>query len=189
MIGVAAEIGEVRALADRTVLVVDDDPLVQRRVARGLASRGFEPVMAGSVSCAIAALQSSAPAFAVIEQRLSDGTCLAVIEALRRARPDSRAIVLTSHGSIAAAVAAVRAGAVDYLTKPTDADGVTKALVAAARDEAPAPPDRPMSAARVRWEHLHRVYELCGHNVSETARRLKMHRRSLQRILQKRAPQ
>ncbi|HXQ16352.1 MAG TPA: ActR/PrrA/RegA family redox response regulator transcription factor [Caulobacteraceae bacterium] len=178
----------VGALADRTVLVVDDDPLAQRRVGRGLALRGFEPILAGSVTCAMTALRSSAPAFAVIEPRLSDGTGLAVVEALRRARPDSRVVVLTSHGSIAAAVAAVKAGVVDYLTKPADADDVTRALVAA-DDEAPPPPESPMSAARVRWEHIHRVYELCGHNVSETARRLRMHRRTLQRILQKRAPQ
>ena len=136
----------------------------------------------------MAALKISAPAFAVLDMRLEDGTGLKVVEAIREIRPDSRVIMLTGYGNIATAVAAVKAGAVDYLSKPADADDVVKALLAAARGESPAPPENPMSADRVRWEHIQRVYELCGHNVSETARRLNMHRRTLQRILAKRAP-
>ena len=95
--------------------------------------------------------------------------------------------MLTGYGNIATAVAAVKAGAVDYLAKPADADDVEKALLAK-RDGKPSPPDNPMSADRVRWEHIQRVYELCNRNVSETARRLNMHRRTLQRILAKRSP-
>ena len=89
--------------------------------------------------------------------------------------------------SVAEALVAVKAGAVDYLSKPADADDVARALLATP-GESPPPPDNPMSADRVRWEHIQRVYELCNHNVSETARRLNMHRRTLQRILAKRAP-
>jgi two-component system response regulator RegA len=153
-----------------------------------LASRGFEPTLVETVYGAKAALRIALPAFAVVETRLSDGSGLAVVEALLRARPGSRIVILTGHGSIASAVSAIKAGAVDYLCKPAGADDVVNALLAAARNELPAPPDNPMSAARVRWEHIQRIHELCDHNVSETARRLKMHRRTLQRILQKRAP-
>jgi len=132
-------------------------------------------------------VKSEPPAFAVLDMRLEDGNGLKVVEALHQERPDARAIVLTGYGAIATAVAAVKAGAADYLSKPADADDVVKALLAM-KDETPAPPENPMSADRVRWEHIQRVYELCGHNVSETARRLNMHRRTLQRILAKRAP-
>ena len=127
------------------------------------------------------------PAFAVLDMRLEDGTGLKVVEAVRDARPDAKIIMLTGYGNIATAVQAVKAGAVDYLSKPADADDVARALLARGGD-VPPPPENPMSADRVRWEHIQRVYELCNHNVSETARRLNMHRRTLQRILAKRAP-
>ncbi len=147
----------------------------------------FRPTLVESVSEALTAVRSRPPAFAVLDMRLEDGTGLKVVEALREARPDARIVMLTGYGNIATAVAAVKAGAVDYLSKPADADDVAKALLAQAGSP-PAPPENPMSADRVRWEHIQRVYELCGHNVSETARRLNMHRRTLQRILAKRAP-
>ena len=178
----------IDALPDKSLLLLDDDGPLRTRLGRALESRGFEPVLAESVEAALAALRVSAPAFAVLDMRLEDGTGLKVVEALRAARPDARIIMLTGYGNIATAVAAVKAGAVDYLSKPADADDVVKALLAAATGDAPAPPENPMSADRVRWEHIQRVYELCGHNVSETARRLNMHRRTLQRILAKRAP-
>jgi two-component system, response regulator RegA len=178
---------EITALTDRSLLVMDDDAPLRTRLGRALESRGFEVTMVGSVSEAMDALRTKAPAFAVLDMRLEDGNGLKVVEALHQKRPDARAIMLTGYGNIATAVAAVRAGAADYLSKPADADDVVKALLARA-DEAPAPPENPMSADRVRWEHIQRVYELCGHNVSETARRLNMHRRTLQRILAKRAP-
>src|SRR5438552_3714676 len=105
----------------------------------------------------------------------------------QRARPGARIVMLTGYGNIATAVAAVKAGALDYLPKPADADAVERALLAQ-EGETPPPPEDPMSADRVRWEHIQRIFELCDRNVSETARRLKMHRRTLQRILSKHAP-
>jgi two-component system response regulator RegA len=177
----------VTALPDKSLLVLDDDTALRTRLGRALESRGFEPVLASSVSEAIALVKASPPAFAVLDMRLEDGNGLQVVEIVRNARPDSRVVMLTGYGAIATAVAAVKAGAVDYLSKPADADDVMRALLAR-HDEVAEPPDNPMSADRVRWEHIQRVYELCGHNVSETARRLNMHRRTLQRILAKRAP-
>jgi two-component system response regulator RegA len=177
----------VTALADRSLLVLDDDAPLRTRLGRALESRGFEPTLASTVSEAMAAVKAGPPAFAVLDMRLEDGNGLQVCEAIQTARPDARVVMLTGYGAIATAVAAIKAGAVDYLAKPADADDVVRALLARG-DENPPPPDNPMSADRVRWEHIQRVYELCGHNVSETARRLNMHRRTLQRILAKRAP-
>jgi two-component system response regulator RegA len=177
----------IAELPEKTLLLLDDDGPLRNRLGRALESRGFETTLVESVSEALLAVRSLPPAFAVLDMRLEDGTGLKVVEALREARPDARIVMLTGYGNIATAVAAVKAGAVDYLSKPADADDVAKALLAQA-GSSPAPPENPMSADRVRWEHIQRVYELCGHNVSETARRLNMHRRTLQRILAKRAP-
>ena len=177
----------VTALADRSLLVLDDDAPLRTRLGRALESRGFEPILASTVAEAIAAVKTAPPAFAVLDMRLEDGNGLQVCEAIQTARPDAKVVMLTGYGAIATAVAAIKAGAVDYLAKPADADDVVRALLARG-DESPPPPENPMSADRVRWEHIQRVYELCGHNVSETARRLNMHRRTLQRILAKRAP-
>jgi len=176
----------ITALADRTLLLLDDDQALRTRLGRALEARGFEVTTAASVSEATEALRARLPAFAVLDMRLEDGNGLKVVEAIRERREDARIVMLTGYGAIATAVAAVKAGAVDYLSKPADADDVVKALLATG--DAPEPPENPMSADRVRWEHIQRVYELCDHNVSETARRLGMHRRTLQRILAKRAP-
>ena len=177
---------QIADLPDRSLLLLDDDAPLRTRLGRALEARGFQPELVASVSEALAAVKTHPPAFAVLDMRLEDGNGLKVVEAINEIRPDARVIMLTGYGNIASAVAAVKAGAVDYLPKPADADDVVRALLA--RDDGPAPPDNPMSADRVRWEHIQRVYELCGHNVSETARRLNMHRRTLQRILAKRAP-
>ena len=174
--------------ADRSLLLLDDDAVLRTRLGRALEDRSFKVTLASSVAEAKVAVKRSPPAFAVLDMRLEDGSGLAVVDLLRAARPDARIIMLTGYGNIATAVAAVKAGAIDYLAKPADADDVVKALMIAAGEHTPAPPENPMSADRVRWEHIQRVYELCGHNVSETARRLAMHRRTLQRILVKRAP-
>ncbi len=162
-------------------------PFLQR-LARAMELRGFEVRSAHSVAEGIDLIRAHAPAFAVVDMRLEDGNGLDVIAELTRVRPDSRVVVLTGYGNIATAVTAVKLGAVDYLAKPADADDVTDALLGAAPTPTPPPPENPMSADRVRWEHIQRVYELCNRNVSETARRLNMHRRTLQRILAKRAP-
>jgi len=152
-----------------------------------MEKRGFLPTLAATVKEALELARSAPPAFAVVDLRLEDGDGLEVVNAIHEAREDARVVMLTGYGNIATAVAAVKAGAVDYLSKPADADDVEKALLAKAGAR-PEPPENPMSADRVRWEHIQRVYELCDHNVSETARRLGMHRRTLQRILAKRAP-
>jgi len=172
---------------DNSLLVLDDDASFRQRLARAMEKRGFEPVMAETVAEGLAIARSKPPAYAVVDLRLEDGNGLDVVEALREVRPDSRVVVLTGYGAIATAVAAVKIGAVDYLSKPADADDVEKALLSRGEDK-PAPPENPMSADRVRWEHIQRVFELCDRNVSETARRLNMHRRTLQRILAKRSP-
>ncbi len=177
----------VAGLSDRSLLLLDDDAPLRTRLGRALESRGFETQVVASVAEALTAVKARAPAFAVLDMRLEDGNGLRVVEAIKDQRPESRVVMLTGYGNIATAVAAVKAGAVDYLSKPADADDVVRALMALP-GESPPPPDNPMSADRVRWEHIQRVYELCNHNVSETARRLNMHRRTLQRILAKRAP-
>ena len=179
---VAGEIGP-----DPSLLIVDDDKPFLHRLARAMESRGFEVSTAESVSQGLSAVRKSAPAYAVVDMRLNDGNGLDVIEAIRARKSDCKAIILTGYGNIATAVTAVKMGAIDYLAKPADADEVFAALIRKPDDKAE-PPENPMSADRVRWEHIQRVFELCDRNVSETARRLNMHRRTLQRILAKRAP-
>ncbi|MBI1209069.1 MAG: ActR/PrrA/RegA family redox response regulator transcription factor [Azospirillum sp.] len=173
--------------AARSLLIVDDDAPFRTRLARAMERRGFSVVAVESVADGIEVAQESAPVFAVVDLRLLDGSGLDVVSALRDARPEARIVILTGYGNIATAVAAVKAGAVDYLPKPADADAIEAALLVDGRP-LPSPPDNPMSADRVRWEHIQRVFEQCDRNVSETARRLKMHRRTLQRILNKHAP-
>jgi two-component system, response regulator RegA len=172
---------------DRTLLIVDDDPPLRQRLAQAMERRGFLVTVADSVASGTEAARS-APAFAVVDLRLGDGSGLLVVNALRAARANARVVVLTGYGNIATAVAAVKSGAVDYLSKPADADAVEAALLQMPGDSLPPPPEQPMTADRVRWEHIQRVYEQCDRNVSETARRLRMHRRTLQRILAKYAP-
>lgn len=172
---------------DPSLLLVDDDAPFLRRLARAMESRGFKVEIAESVAEGIAKARAHPPKFAVVDLRLGDGNGLDVIEAIRKGREDTRVIVLTGYGNIATAVTAVKLGAVDYLSKPADADDVYAALTQRSGEKADVP-ENPMSADRVRWEHIQRVYEMCERNVSETARRLNMHRRTLQRILAKRAP-
>jgi two-component system, response regulator RegA len=183
MTDIAAALGQ----GDRTLLIVEDDKLFVARLARAMEARGFKVTTAETVADGLTQVEQNPPAFAVVDMRLGDGNGLDVISALKRRRTDARGIVLTGYGNIATAVNAVKLGAVDYLAKPADADDVINALLAIDGKKAE-PPEHPMSADRVRWEHIQRIYELCGRNVSETARRLNMHRRTLQRILAKRAP-
>ena len=171
------------------LLIVDDDEPFRLRLARAMERRGFYVEKAAAIADAAAAVQRLKPTHAVLDLRLSDGSGLDIVAVLREARPECRIVMLTAYGNIATAVAAVKAGALDYLSKPADADAVEAALRAdPLRASLPPPPENPMPADRVRWEHIQRVFEQCGRNVSETARRLKMHRRTLQRILAKHAP-
>ena len=183
----SSSLAEMRIEGDNSILLVDDDKPFVTRLARAFEQRGFDVRTAESVPEGTGAIRNAPPAYAVVDMRLGTGNGLDVIEALRQARPDARVVVLTGYGNIATAVNAVKLGAIDYLAKPADADEVIAALM---RDPAvkAEPPENPMSADRIRWEHIQRVYELCDRNVSETARRLSMHRRTLQRILAKRAP-
>jgi two-component system, response regulator RegA len=174
-------------LADMSLLLVDDDKPFLQRLARAMEARGYSVDIADTVAEGLKKVEASPPAYVVVDMRLEDGNGLDVLELVRRKRPDSRMVVLTGYGNIATAVTAVKLGAVDYLAKPADADEIHTALTREP-GEKPVPPENPMSADRVRWEHIQRVYELCERNVSETARRLNMHRRTLQRILAKRAP-
>jgi len=173
--------------SDRRLLIVDDDATLCQRLARAMEKRGFVVDTAESVAGGVTAAHARLPAFAVLDLRLSDGSGLDIVGALREARPGVRIVMLTGYGNIATAVAAVKAGAIDYLPKPADADAVERALLGGG-GALPPPPTDPMSADRVRWEHIQRVFEQCDRNVSETARRLKMHRRTLQRMLSKHAP-
>jgi two-component system response regulator RegA len=173
--------------SERSLLIVEDDKSFLQRLARAMETRGFIVSTAESVADGLLQVEKVAPAFAVVDMRLGDGNGLDVISAMKKRRPEARAIILTGYGNIATAVNAVKLGAVDYLAKPVDADDVAAALLALDNKKIE-PPENPMSADRVRWEHIQRIYELCGRNVSETARRLNMHRRTLQRILAKRAP-
>ncbi len=177
----------LESFTDRTLLVLDDDGPFCQRMARALTQRGFVVSAVSTVTEARDIARLNPPAFAVLDLRLEDGSGLEVLEALHDARPDARAVVLTGYGALATAVAAVKAGAVDYLAKPADIEDIVRALTSSG-EALPEPPENPMSADRVRWEHIQRVFEMCDHNVSETARRLGMHRRTLQRILAKRAP-
>jgi two-component system response regulator RegA len=179
----ALDLGE-----DPSLLLVDDDEVFLKRLARAMERRGFIVDMASSVAAGKALATARPPAYAVIDLRLEDGNGLDVVEALRARRPDARIVVLTGYGAIATAVAAVKIGATDYLSKPADAGEVITALLQQDGAGLPEPPENPMSADRVRWEHIQRVFEQCDRNVSETARRLSMHRRTLQRILAKRSP-
>lgn len=172
---------------DPSLLLVDDDDAFLRRLGRAMEKRGFTVEIAGSVAAALSVVAARPPAYAVVDLRLVDGNGLDVVERLRERRPEARIVVLTGYGAIATAVAAVKIGATDYLAKPADANEVTQALLARP-GELPGPPENPMSADRVRWEHIQRIFEMCERNVSETARRLGMHRRTLQRILAKRSP-
>jgi two-component system response regulator RegA len=174
---------------ERTVLILDEDPLVREGLAEAFAALGLEPILVNTCKGALALIKRHAPAFAVIDTKLSTGSGLEVLEKLREARSDCRAVVLTAYGTLSWTVAAVKAGAIDVLPKPADPDLVSRVLLGSAHDDQPLSPKNLMSPARVRWECIMQVYEQCGRNVSETARRLKMHRRTLQRILWNGAPQ
>ena len=172
---------------DKSLLILDDDDPFRSRLARAMEKKGFQVLESKSVEEGLNIVSKTPTNFAVIDLRLEDGSGLEVVKSLHKLRKESRIVMLTGYGNLPTAVAAVKAGAIDYMAKPVDADDVEAALLASPESKAK-PPENPMSADRVKWEHIHRVFELCNRNVSETARRLKMHRRTLQRILSKRSP-
>jgi len=172
---------------DKSLLIVDDDNPFRERLARSMEKKGFQVSQAEGVKRGIEIVRSGKTSFAIVDLRLGDGNGLEVVKEIQKSNSNSRIVMLTGYGNIPTAVAAIKEGAIDYLSKPADADDVEKALLADPNAKAE-PPENPMSADRVKWEHIHRVFELCNRNVSETARRLKMHRRTLQRILAKRSP-
>ena len=178
---------KITDFADKTLLIVDDDNPLRERLARAMEKKGFEVTQAESVKKGISQVKNAPPAFAIVDLRLNDGNGLEVIKEIQKFKKDSRVVMLTGYGNIPTAVAAVKAGAIDYIPKPADADDIESALLASPESKA-TPPTNPMSADRVKWEHINRIFELCNRNVSETARKLKMHRRTLQRILSKRSP-
>ena len=183
----AENIKKISEFKDKSLLIVDDDNPFRQRLARAMEKKGCLVAQAEGVKVVIESVKSKKPAFAVVDLRLNDGSGIEVVKEIQKNNLDSRIIMLTGYGNIPTAVAAIKEGAIDYIAKPADADDVEKALLADPNKK-PAPPENPMSADRVKWEHIHRVFELCNRNVSETARRLKMHRRTLQRILSKRSP-
>ncbi len=180
-------IKNISQFEDKSLLIVDDDNPFRERLARAMEKKGFKVSQAESVKKGISSIKQQKTSFAVVDLRLGDGNGLEVVKEIQKSNSKSRIIMLTGYGNISTAVAAIKQGAIDYLAKPADADDVERALLADPNEKA-APPENPMSADRVKWEHIHRVFELCNRNVSETARRLKMHRRTLQRILAKRSP-
>ena len=187
MMNMAQNIKKISDFKDNSLLIVDDDNPFRERLSRAMEKKGFQVSQAESVKIGIQSVKLKKPAFAVVDLRLNDGNGLEVVKEIQLNNSESRIIMLTGYGNIPTAVAAIKEGAIDYLAKPADADDVEKALLADP-DKKASPPENPMSADRVKWEHIHRVFELCNRNVSETARRLKMHRRTLQRILSKRSP-
>ena len=180
-------IKKIADFQDKSIIIVDDDDPFRNRLARYMEKKGFNVVQADSVKTGISKANEIDPAFAVIDLRLGDGNGLEVVKEIQKSKKKNKIVMLTGYGNISTAVAAIKAGAIDYLAKPVNAEDVEKALLADP-DKKAHPPENPMSADRVKWEHIHRVFELCNRNVSETARRLKMHRRTLQRILYKKSP-
>jgi len=172
---------------EKSLLIVDDDAPLRERLAKTMAKRGFTVSMADSLSQARASIKWSIPNYAIIDLKLNDGSGLEIVDEIHAMNDKARVIVLTGYGNIATAVTAIKHGATDYLPKPADADAIERTLMNLGPD-LPPPPISPMSPDRVKWEHIQRIFAECGNNVSETARQLKMHRRTLQRILAKHAP-
>lgn len=173
----------------RTVLVVDDDDVFRERMARALRDRGYEVRSAGCYDAALAAAQEDSPEYALVDLRMPGSSGLELVRDLALLDPNTRVVVLTGYGSIATAVDAVRLGAVQFLSKPADADEVIAAFERAELPPLATTPEYAVpSLARTEWEHIQRVLQDCGGNISEAARRLGLHRRSLQRKLGKFPP-
>ena len=169
------------------LLIVDDDLPFRERLTRSMEKKGFEVISSPSVKDSLIKVSENKFDFAVVDMRLEDGSGLELIKELQKISPQTKSLLLTGYGNIATAVAAIKSGAIDYLPKPAEIDQIYDALTNS-KEVLPPPPENPMTADRIRWEHIQRVFIQCKRNVSETARRLRMHRRTLQRILNKHAP-
>ena len=169
------------------LLIVDDDLPFRERLSRSMEKKGFEVHSSPSFKESIKIVNEKSFDFAIVDMRLEDGSGLELIKEIQKLSPSTKSLLLTGYGNIATAVAAIKSGAIDYLPKPAEVDQIYDALTNS-KEVLPPPPENPMTADRIRWEHIQRVFIQCNRNVSETARRLRMHRRTLQRILNKHAP-
>ena len=172
---------------NKSLLVVDDDLPFRERLSRSMQKKGFEVDSADSFASALEIIEKQNYDYAIVDMRLTDGSGLELIKKMQIKSPGTKSLLLTGYGNIATAVAAIKSGAIDYLPKPAEVDQIFDALTNS-KEVLPPPPENPMTADRIRWEHIQRVFVQCNRNVSETARRLRMHRRTLQRILNKHAP-
>jgi len=169
------------------LIIVDDDTPFRERLGRSMEKKGFFVETISNFNDCMKRCSEEYFDYAIVDMRLEDGSGLELIKKIKEISPTTKSLLLTGYGNIATAVAAIKTGAIDYLPKPAEIDQIYKALTNS--DEIlPPPPENPMTADRIRWEHIQRVFILCNRNVSETARRLRMHRRTLQRILNKHAP-
>ncbi len=172
---------------NKKLLIVDDDLPFRERLSRSMEKKGFDVEISPGFKRSIQMVSDIKFDFAVVDMRLEDGSGLELIKEIQKISPETKSLLLTGYGNIATAVAAIKSGAIDYLPKPAEIDQIYDALTNS-KEILPPPPENPMTADRIRWEHIQRVFIQCNRNVSETARRLRMHRRTLQRILNKHAP-
>ena len=172
---------------NKNLLIVDDDLPFRDRLSKSMEKKGFSVEAFSDSKSTLERIEEKNFDFAIVDMRLNDGSGLELIKLIKNLNPKTRSLLLTGYGNIATAVAAIKSGAVDYLPKPAEIDQIYDALISS-KEFLPPPPVNPMTADRVRWEHIQRVFTQCNRNVSETARRLRMHRRTLQRILNKHAP-
>ena len=171
----------------KELLIVDDDNPFRERLSRSMEIKGFNVESFSNSAETIKRIKNKKFNYAIVDMRLEDLSGLELIKEIKEINPDTKSLLLTGYGNIATAVAAIKAGAIDYLPKPAEIDQIYDALISST-EILPPPPENPMTADRIRWEHIQRVFVQCNRNVSETARRLRMHRRTLQRILNKHAP-
>ena len=172
---------------NKDLLIVDDDLPFKDRLSKSMEKKGFVVESYSNSKSSLQRIKEKNFDFAIVDMRLEDGSGLELIKLIKSLNPNTRSLLLTGYGNIATAVAAIKSGAIDYLPKPAEIDQIYEALISS-KDILPPPPENPMTADRIRWEHIQRVFIQCKRNVSETARRLRMHRRTLQRILNKHAP-
>ncbi len=172
---------------NKKLLIVDDDLPFRERLSRSMEKKGFHVESSPGFHESLDMVSKSSYDFAVVDMRLEDGSGLELVKQIQKISPNTKSLLLTGYGNIATAVAAIKSGAIDYLPKPAEIDQIYDALTNS-KEILPPPPENPMTADRIRWEHIQRVFIQCNRNVSETARRLRMHRRTLQRILNKHAP-